>query len=130
MSLKNYILLMLLATIACCLAFFAVIYFFDPFESGFLALFFFYTSLFLALVGIFSILGLFIRLIFTKDNLVFKKVIASFRQAIWFALLIIISLNMLSFQLLIWKNIIILVFAFTLIELFFISYKSKVRQRI
>jgi len=121
---------MVLATAACYLSFFAVIYFFDPFESGFRALFFFYTSLFLALIGTFSILGLFLRLIFTKDNLVFKKVIVSFRQSIWFAFLIIISLHMLSSQLLGWKNLIILVFAFTLIELFFISYKPKKKQRI
>ncbi|HDQ23003.1 MAG TPA: hypothetical protein ENN28_03475 [Candidatus Uhrbacteria bacterium] len=130
MSLRNYIILMVLATAACSLSFFAVIYFFDPFESGFRALFFFYTSLFLALIGTFSILGLFLRLIFTKDNLVFKKVIVSFRQSIWFAFLIIISLHMLSSQLLGWKNLIILVFAFTLIELFFISYKPKKKQRI
>ncbi len=130
MSLKSYILLMLLATIACYLGFFAVIHFFNPFEGGLLALLFFYTSLFLALVGTFAILGLLVRLIFTKDKLVFKKVIISLRQAIWFSLLIIISLSLQSFKLLVWSNVLILIFAFALIELFFISYKSKTRQRI
>ncbi len=125
MSLRSYIFLMLLATIACFLAFLAVIYFFDPFAGGIWALLFFYLSLFLTLIGSFSIFGLFVRLIFTKEKLVLKKVIISFRQAIWFSLLIIISLHLKSLDLLVWKNIILLILAFTLLELFFMSYKTK-----
>jgi len=125
MSLRNYIILMLLATVACYLAFFAVIYFFDPFAGGLWALVFFDISLFLALVGTFAIIGLLVRLFLTKDKLVFKKVITSFRQAVWFALLIIISLHLKNLDLLIWKNIILLILAITLLEFFFMSYKSK-----
>lgn len=125
MSLRTYVFLMFLATFACYLALGAVVYFFDPFSGGIGALIFFYASLFLALVGTFSILGLFVRLIFTKDKLVFRKVIASFRQGIWFSLLIAIGLYLKSSDLLIWRNIILLVLSFSLIELFFISYKSK-----
>ncbi|MBD3359915.1 MAG: hypothetical protein GF365_04390 [Candidatus Buchananbacteria bacterium] len=116
---------MLLATIACLLAFLAVVYFFDPFAGGIWALLFFYLSLFLTLIGSFSVFGLFVRLIFTKEKLVLKKVIISFRQAIWFSLLIIISLHLKSLDLLAWKNIILLILAFTLLELFFMSYKTK-----
>lgn len=130
MSLRSYIILMLLATIACYLALGAILYFFDPFTGGLGALAFFYTSLFLSLVGTLSIWGLLMRMIFTKDQLVFKKVIASFRQAIWFALLIIIILFLQKINLLVWRNVILLVFAFAVLELFFISYKSKSRHRI
>jgi hypothetical protein len=125
MSLRSYIFLMLLATIACFLAFFAVIYFFDPFVGGLWVLLFFYLSLFLALLGTFSILGLFVRLIFTREKLVLKKVLISFRQAVWFSLLVVISLHLKSIDLLAWKNIILLILAFTLLELFFMSYKTK-----
>ena len=125
MSLRSYIFLMLLATLACYLAFLAVIYFFDPFAGGIWALLFFYISLFLALVGTFSILGLIIRLFFTKEKLVLRKVVVSFRQALWFALLIVVSLHLKSIDLLAWKNIILLILAFALLELFFMSYKTK-----
>jgi hypothetical protein len=125
MSLRNYISLMLLATIACYLALFAVLYFFDPFSGGVFALLFLYASLFLSLIGTFSILGLLIRLVFTKDKLVFKKVIISFRQAIWFAFLVVISLHLRSIDLFAFKNILFLIFALGLLELFFMSYKAK-----
>lgn len=126
MSLRSYLALMILATIACYLGFGVVVYFFDPFVAGnWLVLPFFYASLFLALVGTFAVLGLILRLFFTKEKLVFKKVTTSFRQAIWFALLIIISLYLRKAGVLAWKNIILLVFAFSLLELFFISYKMK-----
>ncbi len=125
MSLRNYILLMFLATIACYLVVLAVVFFFDPFIGGMATLFFFYTSLFLALIGTFAIFGLLIRLIFTKDKLVFRKVIVSFRQAIWFSLLIIICLHLRSINLLIWRNVAFLILALVLLEIFFMSYKSK-----
>jgi hypothetical protein len=130
MSLKNYILLMLFATVACYLALLAVIFFFDPSRGGVLALFFFYTSLFLSLLGTFSLLGLFIRLFFTKETLVFKKVTTSFRQGIWFSLLIVISLYLNHINMFIWRNLLLLILAFTILELFFISYKAKPNLKI
>jgi hypothetical protein len=84
----------------------------------------------LALTGTFAILGLIFRLFLTKDRLVFKMVITSFRQAIWFALLIIIALYLKSAGLLAWKNLILLVFGFALLELFFISYKARPNLKI
>lgn len=125
MSLKKYIFLMLVTTIACYSAFFSVLYFLDPFVGGLLVLIFFYASFFMALLGTFALLGLFLRIIFTKDRLIFKKVISSFRQAIWFALLIIISLILNKLDIFAWTNIILLIFALVMIEIFFISYKSK-----
>jgi len=130
MSLKNYIILMLLATIACYLAFGAVVYFFDPFSGGILAVMFFYLSLFLALIGTLSLIGLFLRLFFSKDKLVFKQVVTSFRQSIWFALLILIILYLQKVDLLAWKNLIFLILAFAILELFFMSYKTKTSPKI
>lgn len=125
MSLRSYIFLMLLATIACYFAWGSIIYFFDPLQNGTGVLFLFYISLFLALVGTFSVVGLIFRIIFTKDNLVFKKVVISFRQSIWFAGIIIVSLYLKSADLLLLRNILILIFAFVLLEVFFIIYKNK-----
>ncbi|MCX6745208.1 MAG: hypothetical protein NTX82_06840 [Candidatus Parcubacteria bacterium] len=125
MTLRSYIILMLIATIACYLALGAMILFFDPLAGGILALIFFYLSLFLALVGTFAIFGLIFRILFTSDKLIFKKVTASFRQGIWFSLLIIICLYLNSMNLLVGKYIALLILALALLEIFFISYKSK-----
>ena len=125
MSLRSYILLMLLTTVACYLALFAVIYYFDPQNGGPIALTFFYASLFLSLLGTFSLIGLIVRIIFTSSQLVFKKVVVSFRQGIWFSLLVITSLFLQSVNLLGWKNIAFLILALAILELFFMSYKSK-----
>lgn len=116
---------MLLTTIACYLALFAVVYYFDPQSGGIIALTFFYASLFLSLLGTFSLIGLIVRIIFTSSQLVFKKVVVSFRQGIWFSILIIVCLLLKSINLLAWKNIGFLILALALLELFFMSYKSK-----
>lgn len=130
MSLRSYIILMLIATIACYLALGAVILFFDPMSGGILVLIFFYISLFLALLGTFSIIGLLGRIFFTKDKLVFKKVIVSFRQAIWFSILILACLYLNSVNLLFSKYVIPLIIALALLEIFFMSYKSKPNVKI
>lgn len=125
MTLRSYIVLMILATIACYLGFGAILFFFDPFASGFWALILFYASLFLALIGTFALIGLIVRLIFTKDNLVFKKVTTSFRQGIWLSILSCVTLYLNKINLVNWKYLLPLVGALVLLELFFISYKSK-----
>jgi hypothetical protein len=121
---------MLITTIACFLAFLAVIYFFNPETGGILALSFFYGSLFLALIGTFSLLGLIARIFFTSDQLVFKKVVVSFRQGVWFSFLAVTCLFLKSFNLIAWKNVIFLILALALLELFFMSYKARPSQKI
>ena len=130
MSLRTYIILMLIATIACFFGFVAIISFFDPSKGGILAILLFYLSLFLFLVGLFSLLGLFTRILFIRDQIVFKKVTISFRQAIWFSLLISICLYLKSLNLLNWRNALLLIFALLILELFFMSYKSKPNLKI
>jgi hypothetical protein len=130
MSLRSYIILMLITTVACYLAFLAIIYFFEPSENNVLVLILFYTSAFLCLIGTFSLLGLVLRVFFTSDQLIFRKVITSFRQSIWFALLIIIGLYLKNKDLLVWRNIILLILALALLELFFMSYKAKPSKKI
>jgi len=125
MSLRSYIIIMLIATIACFLAVLAVINFFDPYTGGLFVQSLFYLSLFLALVGSFALIGLVVRLIFINDKLVFKKVIASFRQGIWLSLLACLCLYLSKLKMLDWKYLILLVLGLALLELFFISYKSK-----
>jgi hypothetical protein len=121
---------MLLATIACYLGLGAILMFFDPFTGGIAILILFSTSLILSLIGTFALIGLIVRLIFTRDNLAFKKVTTSFRQGIWLSLLICVSLYLNKYQLFDIKYVALLILALVILEVFFISYKSKPNQRI
>lgn len=125
MSLKRYLVFMAIATAICYLMLLLVLFYFDPFQAGIVAVIFFYISLGLSLIGTLSILGLVIRLYATKDKLVFKKVVNSFRQSILFAILILAALFLSSNQLLTWWNLVLLVLAVSVIELYFLSHKVK-----
>jgi len=125
MTLKQYLILMTLTAIFCWMIWFSVLYLIDPGVAGILGFIFFYLSLFLALAGTLSVLGLLLRMKFGKEEAVFKTVITSFRQAMMLSLLLISSLFLKSKNLLTWWNVIFLVLAVVVLEFFFMSYNKK-----
>lgn len=127
MSFRSYILLMLLATIISWVVWGMILFFINPFETDFFGFLFFYLSLFLSLVGTISITSSIIRKIFVKNEILFRQVIISFRQAILFSILIIVCLLLQSQRLLTWWNMTFLVLALTIFELFAISKKKTIQ---
>ena len=123
MSLKRYLLLMLLATILCWLAFAVVIIYINPQETGFIGFLLFYISLFLALVGTFALIGFFIR-IWLVTQPIFRQVIIAFRQAIWFACLVVFCLILQSQELLTWWTTVLFIALLAFIESFFLFGKK------
>lgn len=83
----------------------------------------FYGSLLLALVGTFSLLGFFLRVWFTKEEVIFRHLGISTRQSIWFALLLVGSLLLLGAGYLRWWSEILLIVFLVLLEFFFLSRK-------
>lgn len=116
MSLRQYIVLMLLGTMLCWGAWVLVLIYFDPDSAGWLGFGFFYGSLYLALIGTFSLAGTGLRLIFAKPGAVFRQVSIAFRQAFFFSFLVIAALFLMSKDLFTWWNMFLLVGALTLIE--------------
>lgn len=117
MSLRLYLTLMSIGTILCWVAWFFVITNTSPIESGLMGLFFFYFSLFLAVVGTFSVIGFLIRKIIIKnDEVIFRHVRHTFRQSILLGLLIVFILILLSQNLLFWWNALILFAFFIFLE--------------
>ncbi len=125
MSLNKYLFFMALGALISWGAWYLVLRTTDPLESGFLGFLFFYLTLFFALVGTFSVIGFFIRKLALKDELAFRHVVVSFRQAILFSILITGSLILQSLSLLTWWNIILFILALTVLEFFFISFKVQ-----
>ncbi len=126
MSFRFYILLMLTATFLSWIIWGAVIFFVNPYEAGFLDLSFFYLSLFFALTGSFAVLGSVTRHWFSKEKILFRQAAVSFRQAIFFSVLIVVCLFLQSQRILNWWNILFLVAALSALELFAISKKRVI----
>jgi len=123
MSLRWYLIVMILATLLCWLAFVFIIRTINPEITNWLGFTLFYISLFLALVGSSSMLGFIIRFVALKHELVSQSVTTSFRQSFLFAIFIIIVLFLLSHNLLTWFNLIFLIIGLSVLEFFLLSYK-------
>ncbi len=121
MTLKNYLILMLSATIVCWGAFLFVINTIDPFAANWLGFVLFYFSLFLALTGSFAILGFLIRFAALKQALAFRLVSDAFSQSFLLALMVTISMVLQSFELLSWINLFLLIGGAAALEYFLIA---------
>ena len=117
MTLKQYLALMTLGTVICWIALVFVIFNLDPYQSGFLGFMFFYSSLFLSVLGTVSVLGFLIRRKILKDDeIVFRHVKKTFRQAILVAIFVTVVLLMQQLRLLTWWNFILLSLLFIVLE--------------
>lgn len=116
MSLSKYLILMICATLFCWAAFLIVLYSIDPFSTISLGLFLFYCALFFTVVGTLSLIGFLIRYFFNKHQFITQQVVISFRQAIWFGILIIVGLYLQSQSLVAWWNLLILIILLGIIE--------------
>jgi hypothetical protein len=125
MSLKQYLIIMIIATLICWGALAMVIFNVDPETTGLAGFGLFYVSLFLALTGTISLIGLLIRRAIDRQQLIVRQVGLAFRQAISFAFLIVILVYLQSQRLLTWWNLLILMVALTVLEFFLISYRRR-----
>lgn len=132
MTLRQYLLMMSIGTIICWLIWVLVVSNIDPVETGLVGSIFFYVSLFLALIGTFSVIGFLIRKKIIKDEVVvFHHVRHTFRQGLLISLLILIALMMLQFKLLTWWTGVLIVLLFLVLEsIIFANRKHKNRDYI
>ncbi len=121
MTLRSYLLGMFLSTIVCWLAFGLILYYVNPYNSGALGLIAFYISLFFASIGTLTIAGFYLRVWFSKNEILFAHVNPSFRQAILLSIILVGSLVLQAFRLLTWWDGSLFVISIVLIEFYFIS---------
>ncbi len=96
----------------------------DPFTTNFLGFLLFYLTLFLALMGSFTLLGVYLRKLRMPDALLFHLVTLSSRQGVLLSLLLIALLILQSQRWLkLWSLLLFLLGAF-IIEFVFV-YKSQ-----
>jgi hypothetical protein len=121
MSLKLYLWGLKIWTLVSFVAVSAVVYFYDPNQGG-VNLIFFYSSVFLFLGGMFTLLLTLSRKKYTEDDEVLLiNVGMSFRQGMLLALLGVILLGMQSFRVLVWWDGLLVLAGILLVELFFLT---------
>ena len=129
MTLKRYLAAMTLSTVGCWLAFITVLFYIDPQNSGIIGPTSFYISLFLALIGTFSLFGFFIRLLIHKQDLPHYHIGVSLRQATLLAILLLGSLLLLGNRLFLWWSVLSLFAGLIILEFFFLTSKKPNRYK-
>ncbi|MDD4607102.1 MAG: hypothetical protein PHS07_02055 [Patescibacteria group bacterium] len=125
MNLKQYLILMAVATVICWTAFGLVLFNIDPQITDIWGFGMFYVSLFLSCMGTFAILGVLLRFKSIRNRPAMQLVVLAFRQAILFSLLIVFLLLLQSFKLLCWWNIILFLLFLTSLEIYFICRQAR-----
>ena len=123
MTLRSYIIIMSLMTGLCWAAWSYIIWVVDPGVTNWIGFVLFYASLFLALVGTAALAGFTVRFVALKQELAFRLVKEAFRQSFLFAILIVVSLLLLSQGLFTWMNVIFLVLGLSILEYFLLSFE-------
>ena len=124
MTIKQYLWLMLICTVLCWGGFLMVLFFINPESVGELGFVMFYASLFFALIGTLALLSYLFRLVFNRIYTRQEKVQVSFRQAVFFSVVIVGSLFLQSHNLMTWLNSILLVLLVTFLEFLILSLKK------
>ena len=124
MTLKKYLNLMSILTGICWLAWVLVIFLVNPVQTGMIGFVLFYFSLFLAILGTFSIIAFIIRVQLSQKP-VFKQIEITFRQGAWIGLVVVAVLLLKGLNLLRWWNTLFLVLFFVILEFFFLSSQRK-----
>ncbi len=129
MSFKWYAVLMGLGTGLAWIAWIIIIQTMNPDEAGFLGLFFFFVTLFLALVGTISMLGLLYRIgIRKRTDMVMKEVRVAFRHAMLLSGLSILALWFSSQDWLRWYTLVVFLLVIVAVEYLFLVLVDAERR--
>ncbi len=121
MSLKLYLIGMGLGTILCLASFILVIVYINPQESPVFGPAALFASLFLGLTGLFTLIGYFLRVIVSKNEVLFSHIAPSFRQGILLAAGFTGLFILQAFRILTWWDALILIAMIILFEFYFLS---------
>jgi hypothetical protein len=121
MTLKKYLIGMMISTVFCWFSWGMILFYIDPKTTGIVGLAAFYISLFFALIGLLTLIGFYLRIWFSKNEILFAHVGPSFRQAVFLSIVVVGSLVLQSFRLLTWWDGALLVASIVLLEFYFMS---------
>lgn len=112
-------------TLICWAGFIVVLFRFDPTVSGISAFLFFFVSLFFASWGTLSVSGVLLRLLIHRKMLPYQHIGISLRQALWFSIMLCMSLFLLMQGLFTWWLILILFIGLLSFEFVFLTRRMQ-----
>ncbi len=125
MTLRSYLALMTIATLAAWLGFGIVLLTINPETTNWLGLTLMYISLIVSVTGTASIIGFIIRFLFLKHELIVRSVVVAFRQGFLVAVLVCGVLFLFSRGLFSALSLALLIIALTALEFFLLSLESE-----
>lgn len=125
MTLRRYLLVMLIGTLGAWGAWLMVVFYLAPSSAGVMGFVFFYMSLGVAVVGTTTLVGFALRHLLHRDEVVFRQVSISFRQGVLLGIVVLLALMLQAERLLTWWNLGILLLALTIVEFFFLSMRRE-----
>jgi len=125
MTIRQYLMLMMLSTAGCWFGWWSVVQRVDPVFGGPLALVLFYATLSLSFIGTLSIAGVLVRVMVRRHEAAARHVAASFRQSLLLSALAVAALILQGLVRLSAGNLIVLIGLATLCEIFLISANSR-----
>ena len=129
MTLRQYSMLMSVATFLCWGAFFFVLAFMRPHSVGVMSVALFYTTAFAALAGTFSMVGLAVRRVSRPNELVVRQVATAFRQSLLLALLLVIVLVLQHAGTLSWSAFFFSAVGVSVLEFLLLNVRRERRMR-
>ena len=121
MTLRSYLNSMSIATSFAFMGWIFVLLYIDPGSSGYVGVALFYLTLFLTLLGFFTLMSFALKRWIANNEVIFAYVSSSFRQGFWLAMIIVGLLVMQGARILNWWDALLFVGAISLMELYFIS---------
>lgn len=121
MSLRTYLFLIFIATVLCWGALLLTIFNTNPQEAGNVALFSFFGSLFFTSIGTLTLVGFYLRVFFSKNEIIYANMGVSFRQAVLLSICLTGLLGLQALRLLNWWDGILFCTAVLSLELYFRS---------
>ncbi len=126
---KRYVLGLLVAAVLSAAALAVVIYFLNPFSTGWLGPTLFLTSLYFAVASLTTLLGFVVRVLRSRKEVIFAHLSTAFRQGLLLSLVLVGSLVLQQYRIFnIWSAL-LFVAAVVLVELAFQSHASTVHLR-
>jgi len=125
MTLRTYLILFAVATVIAWVGWSVVVTTVDPFEAETIWLIAFYASLAIALFGLFSLIGFFLRVWMSREQRIFRHLAVASRQGLLLSFFLCSLLMLQANKILYWWNVSLLILALIIIELFFSTRDSR-----
>lgn len=126
MTLKRYLTFIAVGTGISWLAWLLVLLRVSPDQVGGWGIALFFISLFMALWGTFSLLGMVVRFLFLKQEIIYYQVVNSYRQGAFAGLILVLILLLQSLRILSWWNALLLVIGLSVFEYYFLSKQKTI----